>query len=204
MEQSKESENKINDVGYSKPPNHPGGTVPSGWLGENEKENGKMKRTEAKVLAKRVLSLVMAIAFVLGMICINKTDVDAATSIPDGEYDFASSFTTKFYKKNGYLYIKMGGNGKNSRCDVYMPLCDRTVMKVKVSKKCKCYFKKFKMGDRSKGKKTTFAKIKKRVQYNRKMRKIDFYRIDTMATRIVIKNGQVVEIIHTKGFVGAS
>ncbi|MCR5544045.1 MAG: hypothetical protein K6F55_07825 [Eubacterium sp.] len=157
-----------------------------------------------KKVGKRVFSLVLAMAIVFGMICINKADVDAASTISDGEYYVLTCFTKTFKKKNGYLIIKMN-KSTIDKSDEYRNV-NRTEMKVKISNKCKCYFKTTNLSYTkvSKPKRTTFKKIQKRVQYNRKMYKTNFSKVDTMGTRIVVKNGQVVKIVYTKGFVGAS
>ena len=150
-----------------------------------------------KKVSMRVLSFIMAMAIVIGMICINKADVDAASTANDGTYYVCAFRTKTFAKRKGYLVVKMETTSI-SKSGEYRNV-NRTELKAKISKKCKFYFK-----QNGSLKRTTFKKIQKRVQYNRKMSKKNFMQCDTMLTQVIIKNGQVVKIIFTKGFVGAS
>ena len=177
----------------------------SPWHRFKEKETTNMKKESGNVISKRILSFVMAVAILMSIMAAMPTKyVDAASRVSDGEYYFAAPHVKSFYKKKGYLNIKMKYTDINKIGD-YSRRYNKSVMKVKLAKNCKFYVKNTgQTYKNNKGKRTTFNKIKRRIQYNIKMRNRDFSKVDDMGQKIVIKNGKVVEIIYTKGFVGAS
>lgn len=149
-------------------------------------------------MKNKIKNIIITLSFVLFMIAmIGGNPIRSEAKVKDGTYNFSSCMVTKFQVKNNRLTLKVSKDDTSGITKTNDENYKKYKLTVKVSKNCKYRWEEFqRMTGESNSGKSNYRKVKKSIAEDRAFYKQSGNYNNVGLSRIVVKNNQVVKLVH--------